>query len=740
MARLQNLVQRAFSAGELAPALGARADLARYLTGARTCRNFIVRPEGGADSRPGTGFVAGAKLDADSAAFLYPFVFAASSTAFIIEAGDLYFRFHRNGAPVRVSGVALWSNVTAYVTGDLVVDAGVTYYCTAANTGQAPPNAAYWYPLEGDIYEIPTPFSAGLFQDPARACFSQQGVVLTITHLNIAPYELVYGGDTRWTLRQVTTAAAIAAPANVAATLGTPGPGPLIYAYLVTAVTRDGSKSKESLPSAVATLTGTLQEPTPEAPNVVTWDPVPAADEYRVYCDPYQNGTFGFIGTATGVEAFYDVGFQADFAVTPPVGRVLFDSPNNYPAVSVVYQQRRVFAGSHNNRELVDASRVGEPNNFGIHSPLQDDDAVRWTLASAQMQPVVHLVPLKQLVVLTDAGEWVVRGGDDGVITPTAINLDQHGYVGANFVRPVVIGNSIIFGQQLGNILRELRFNQDVDGLSGRDLTIASSHLFRTYCVERMAYAYSPDSILWCVRCDGTLLGMTFNRDEEIIAWHRHDTVDGFFEDVCVIPEDGAHQVYVVVLRQVGGTMHRFVERLTQRDVVDSGDLVYATCVDSAVTYIGDPVTDIVGLEHLEGASVMALADGVIRGPFTVSGGSVTLPAAASVAHVGLAITAELETLDLDVSGTGVRDKRKRIQSLTVVVQASARGFFVGPDAEHLIRQRPEAWEDAARLTDGNLEINLTAAFRPEGRTLLRHTDPTPLTVLGFIPQFEVGG
>ena len=87
-----------------------------------------------------------------------PFVFSEDD-AFVLEFGDGYIRFYTDNGQLAVSGVAAYNNATAYVLGDLVSSGGVNYYCIASTTGNAPPNATYWYPLTGDIYEIPSPYS-----------------------------------------------------------------------------------------------------------------------------------------------------------------------------------------------------------------------------------------------------------------------------------------------------------------------------------------------------------------------------------------------------------------------------------------------------------------------------------------------------------------------------------------------------------------------------------------------------
>jgi len=138
---MPTLAQRSFTAGEIAPSLYARTDIVQYLTGLRTCRNFLIKKHGGASNRSGTKYVVSTKYAAKTAR-LIPFIFSTDQT-YMIEVGDLYMRFIRNGAQVTVSGVTAWSAVTAYVIGDLASRLGVNYYCIAAHTNQQLPNATY---------------------------------------------------------------------------------------------------------------------------------------------------------------------------------------------------------------------------------------------------------------------------------------------------------------------------------------------------------------------------------------------------------------------------------------------------------------------------------------------------------------------------------------------------------------------------------------------------------------------
>ena len=259
-------------------------------------------------------------------------------------------------------------------------------------------------------------------------------------------------------------------------------------------------------------------DPTVQAPHEMSWDAVDGAAEYYVYCDPYGNGTYGFIGTATGQTTFFDVGFTPDFTVTPPLPREPFLT--DYPRQAANYQQRRWFANTVLNPDAVYGSRTGFISNFNVSSPLQDDDAVTFKIAGNQHNPVRHMVGLKALIVLTDAGVWAVTGGQVGVpITPSQLSADQETYVGvAPDIAPVVVGNAVIYVQARGAIVCDLRFDQAVEGFAGRDLTLYATHLFDGYTIVDMDFQQTPNSTVWMARSDGTLLGLTYLRDQEILG------------------------------------------------------------------------------------------------------------------------------------------------------------------------------------------------------------------------------
>ena len=87
-----------FSSGELSPLLLGRTDIDQYQNGAETLTNFHVIPQGGIERRFGTIFVSEVK-DSTKKVRLIPFIFS-SVQAYILEFGDTYVRFYRNGIQI----------------------------------------------------------------------------------------------------------------------------------------------------------------------------------------------------------------------------------------------------------------------------------------------------------------------------------------------------------------------------------------------------------------------------------------------------------------------------------------------------------------------------------------------------------------------------------------------------------------------------------------------------------------
>lgn len=173
---------------------------------------------------------------------------------------------------------------------------------------------------------------------------------------------------------------------------------------------------------------------------------------------------------------------------------------------------------------------------------------------------------------------------------------------------------------------------------------------------------------------------------------------------------------------------------------------------DAQAEFQGVPVSDwgrakstFGGLDHLEGKSVSILADAQEHPARTVDNGEVTLQAAAVVVHAGLPITADFETLDMNViGGETVRDKQKIVDRVTLVVEAS-KGILAGEsfDADDLLeykQRNDEGYDEPVELLTGQAAINISSTWGTGGRVCVRQSSPLPLAILAAIPRVTIGG
>lgn len=568
--------QRTFASGEVAPSLYARTDISKYVTSLRTCRNMMIFRQGGATNRPGFKFISEVKNSSDVGR-LVPFIFNSDQT-YALLFGDQYMRIYKNGAPVEVSGVSAWVDTTAYVIGDLVSNNSINYYCFQAHTASAANDepgvgtneADFWHALTGVTYEIPTPYSPS---DLAAIDFKQSADVVTLDHPSYDPRELSRTADTTWILATATFAPGVTTPTNVAVS-GTAGSN--TYVYHVTAI--DPETFEESL--AGTKSQGSLTAPSSND-HTITWDAVSGINEYNIYLE--LNGVAGFVGIANGT-SFVNSNAAPDTTDTPPIARNPFSGADNKPSTGGYYQQRNIHAGTNNKPETVYASRSSNFNNYTTSTPLQEDDAVTFTLAGNQVNRIKHLIVLSKLIVMTSAGEWLIKGDDAGTLRAGEINPEQISYYGSEDIRPLLIGNTALFVQARGSVIRSLTPDV-VENFKSEDLTILSSHLFDGLTIVDWDYQQAPNSIIWAVRSDGTLLGFTYIREQELFAWHRHDTgASGSFENVITIPEGTEDAVYCIVKRTINGSTVRYVERMQSRLIGDVEDLIL---MDSALSIDG---------------------------------------------------------------------------------------------------------------------------------------------------------
>ena len=422
------------------------------------------------------------------------------------------------------------------------------------------------------------------------------------------------------------------------------------------------------------------------------------------------------------------------------------NTSGNYPSVVTFFEQRLVFANTAANPQTIWFSKNADYNNFTVGTG--DNDALIYTIASNTVDSIRYLSSTRVLAIGTTGGEFVLTSTNDGPVTPTTTLIRKYSNYGTANVEPVQVADVTLFLQRGARKIREFKFVGDVNtsGYAAPDMTILAEHITQGG-ITQFAYQQEPESIVWALRSDGTLLGLTYRREEEVVGWHKH-TIGGVFgtgqaivESIAPLPTDtGNDDLYLIVKRTINSQTKRYVEVLKP---FDFGSVTTAAFfVDSGLAYSGSAVTSLSGLYHLEGQSVAILANGATHPDETVSGGGITLDYSSTTAAVGFSYTSEMQTMRIESGsedGTS-QGKPKRIHAVTLRLFETV-GIEVGNSSSEIdripFRDSSMAMDQGIPLFTGDKEIEFPGGFDNDDRIYVRQSQVLPMTVLAFYPRMN---
>jgi len=388
-----------------------------------------------------------------------------------------------------------------------------------------------------------------------------------------------------------------------------------------------------------------------------------------------------------------------------------FSASNGFPSCIALFQNRLCFSGVSGNINTIWLSSTDDYNNFTLGSLATS--AISLTINSGNLDSIVWLVPHESLIIGTSGSEWVLEAESDNVpVSATSFSLSRRTTYGSNNTQATLINSAIIFSMRQGRKVREWTYDFNKDDFVAPDLTIFAEHITEGG-IENWAYQQQPDNLLWLVRSDGQLLGLTYEREQKVYSWHRHtfDNGTGKFESVSVLPSiQDEDKVYVQVKTTINppawGTI-RFDDTINKDSTINYDQINYISgnyveynnncyvCIQDhtagsttpdldsvhwelsskdiraigllrnrefngyATSFVGSDVATIynnpssatlTGLDYLEGRSVSVVADGVPLANKTVLLGSINI---GSTGHtrvvVGLDYTATLAPMYLDI-------------------------------------------------------------------------------------------
>jgi len=794
MARVSTILTN-FRSGAFSPRLEGRVDLQKYNEAAQTLTNMLTFPQGGVTRRTGS-YYAGTSKDGGKVRLIH-FEFS-DVQAYVLEFGANYIRIFKDGgivtetqknitAATAADPVVVTSAGHGYSNGDRVYITEVAGMVELNNREFTVANkttdtfelsgvdgsafAAYSSGGKvGKIVEVTTTYSAS---DIFEINYAQSADVLYLTHKDHEPAKLTRTSHTSWTLTDIdfidgpwldendtdTTMYASAATGSVtitasADTFSSDDVGRFIrfrellethhdewaastsYSQNDTVRYNDHVYKKSDNGTDTSGNTPPVHLTGTETYGDIDWEYIHDGHGH-VEITAYTSATSV---TATVHEDQFGNSTLPDHVVgsgnaTTRWSLGSFGGDQGYPRAVAFYEERLFFAGTDGRPQSIYGSKSAD---FENHTPsTEDDGAINITIASDQVNVIKHLLPARFLQILTTSSEFTLSGGTGSqAVTPTNVNVLRETTFGSGDVKPVRAGNSTILIQKGGEKVKEITFDLDTDGLLGIDLSILAEHIARGGLTD-MVWQQEPELILWFVRGDGDLVGLTYDRANNSIGWHEHPMGGtGVVESITSIPSGAEDQVYLSVKRTIDGSTVRHICYL--KPIFFGTSVEDAFFVDSGLTYDGSATTTVSGLNHLEGEEVSILADGSAHADKTVSGGSITLDRSASKVHIGYSYNSLIETLRLEAGADdgSAQGKIKRIHGVTARFLDTV-GAELGPDTSNLdripFRDSSMAMDEAVPMFTGDKEITFPSGYENDARVVIRQTQPLPMTVLAIM-------
>lgn len=408
-----------------------------------------------------------------------------------------------------------------------------------------------------------------------------------------------------------------------------------------------------------------------------------------------------------------------------------------YPRTVTLFQSRLVFGGISTKPQTIWMSKANDLYNFTTGSAA--NDAQTWTLSSTQNNSIQWLVPVAKLMIGTTGGEFSL---DLPGNTATNIQVRRESNFGSKDGRTQLIGNGVIYASRDGRKVREMAYSFEADGFVSPELSLLSEHLTRPG-IKEFDYAQNPDGILWTVMNDGTFSGFTYLKSQEVQGWHRHQT-QGEVISICTIEGVTGSEVWFAVKRGLGDNYKVRIERMAPAFDGESPNDLACAYLDSYLTYEGDPVDNLSGLDHLEGMTVSILADGYYLSDKVVTGGAITLEREFSRIIVGLKYGWRLVPLRLEGgSPTGFsQGKKKRVVDIVARFERSAGIEYKipGRDFTSLLptRQYGQNYGEPISFFSGDKEIKLPNSWDRNGQFELKGDSPFPVTILMIAANLSV--
>ena len=183
------------------------------------------------------------------------------------------------------------------------------------------------------------------------------------------------------------------------------------------------------------------------------------------------------------------------------------------------------------------------------------DNSISLTISVGKVDKIRWMTASDVLLIGTAGSEIAVQEvTPNQVLGPENVKYEIQSAEGSRELEAVLVEDSVLFIRIGGRRVIELRFDIQSDSWVPRDMNVLYPEITQTGIVE-MAYQKEPDNIIWIVLANGNLIGMTYDREQNVYGWHRHPIAGAGAKvksvQVATGPDGDVDDVWMIVERDL---------------------------------------------------------------------------------------------------------------------------------------------------------------------------------------------
>lgn len=241
---------------------------------------------------------------------------------------------------------------------------------------------------------------------------------------------------------------------------------------------------------------------------------------FKTFSSLFGRGNYQLTQTNVSSTNYYSAKFN-------DLVKCAFSVEKGYPSCIALRNGRLILASTKAQPQTIWASRVDRYNEFSVDDMA--DSGWDLTIGANQSQKIQWLSSSKDLIVGTDIGEWVLNDSDSS--NPVPIIKEQSRW-GSSVAQGELMTESLFFIPRDKKGVIQSIYSFQIDGYTSEDVTIMASDLF-DYGITSHSIQKDPDPIWWGTTGDGRLLGLLYNRVQDINGWFQCDIQGAFINQVC---------------------------------------------------------------------------------------------------------------------------------------------------------------------------------------------------------------